>query len=98
MISTAPCVTARRGEEYVIFSWREIVRCICTTCVFLVGNRARNGVAIVVGFKNLFTLGTCFQLFHSIRICDRSAPFLVNCLKKLSWQQRQAEFNLFAYK
>ena len=35
---------------------------------FLVGNRAGNDVAIVVAFKNLFTLGTCFQLFHSIRI------------------------------
>lgn len=27
-------VSARRGEEYVIFSFREIVRCICTTHVF----------------------------------------------------------------
>ena len=35
---------------------------------FLAGNRAGNGVAIVVAFKNLFTLGTCFQLFHSKRI------------------------------
>ena len=38
------------------------------TAFSLVGNRARNGVAIVVAFKNLFTLGTCFQLFHSKRI------------------------------
>ena len=44
---------------------------------FLAGNHARNGVRIVVAFKNLFTLGTCFQVFHSIRICDRSAQFLV---------------------
>ena len=28
---------------------------------FLVGNRARNGVAIVVAFKTLFTLGSCFR-------------------------------------
>ena len=27
---------------------------------YLAGNRARNGVTIVVAFKNLFTLGTCF--------------------------------------
>ena len=35
---------------------------------FLAGNRARNGVAIVVALKNLFTLGTCFHLFHGVRI------------------------------
>ena len=35
---------------------------------FLAGNGARNGVANVVAFKNLFTFGTCFQLFHSMRI------------------------------
>ena len=29
---------------------------------FLAGNRTRNGVATVVAFKNLFILGTCFQL------------------------------------
>ena len=29
---------------------------------FLAGNRARNGVAKVVAFKNLFTLETCFQV------------------------------------
>ena len=29
--------SARLGEEYVIFSWREIVRCICATRVFLGG-------------------------------------------------------------
>ena len=27
-------VSARRGEEYDVFSWREIVRCICATRVF----------------------------------------------------------------
>ena len=35
---------------------------------FLVGNRARTFVAIVVAFKNLFTLGTCFQVFYSVSI------------------------------
>ena len=30
-------VSARRGKEYVIFSWREIVRCNCATGVFLGG-------------------------------------------------------------
>ena len=30
---------------------------------FLAGSRARNGVANVVAFKNLFTLETCFQVF-----------------------------------
>ena len=36
--------------------------------IYLRGNRERNGMAIVVAFKNLFTLGTCFQLFHGIMI------------------------------
>ena len=36
--------------------------------IYLVGNRARNGMAIVVAFKNLFTLGTGLQLLHSIMI------------------------------
>ena len=36
--------------------------------IFLVGNRVRNGAAIFVKFKNLFTLQTSFQVFHSIRI------------------------------
>ena len=31
--------------------------------LFLAGNRARNGVANVITFKNLFTLETCFQVF-----------------------------------
>ena len=35
---------------------------------FLVGNSASNFVAIVVAFKNLFTLGTCCQVFYSISI------------------------------
>ena len=38
------------------------------TAFFLAGNRTRNGVTTVVAFKNLFILGTCFQLFHSKRI------------------------------
>ena len=34
--------------------------------IFLTGNMqpARNGVGIVVAFTNVFTLGTCFQVFH----------------------------------
>ena len=36
--------------------------------IFLAGNHARNGAAIFVKFKNLFTLQTSFQVFHSIRI------------------------------
>ena len=36
--------------------------------MFLAGNRVRNGAAIFVKFKNLFTLQTSFQVFHSIRI------------------------------
>ena len=35
---------------------------------FLVANRARTFVAIVVALKNLFTLGTCFQVFYSVTI------------------------------
>ena len=35
---------------------------------FLAGNRTTNGMAIFVEFKNLFTLQTSFQVFHSIRI------------------------------
>ena len=31
---------------------------------FLVGNRAINGVANVIVFKNVFTLETCFQVFY----------------------------------
>ena len=41
---------------------------LCKTAFFLAANHARNGVAIVVAFKNVFTLGTFFQVFHSIRI------------------------------
>ena len=37
------------------------MRCNCATCVFLGRNRAGNGVAIVVAFKTLFTLGSCFR-------------------------------------
>ena len=63
-----------RGEGKVItcqlcrgwtmfFFLREIVRCICATAFFLAGNRTRNGVAIFVEFKNLFTLQTSFKYF-----------------------------------
>ena len=47
---------------------------------FLAGNRSRNGVANVIAFKNLFTL---FSSILNIRICDRSAQFLVNCFEKI---------------
>ena len=71
------------GEEYVIFSWREIVRCICS-------NHARNGVAIVVTFKNLFTLGTISQLKDFVGfVTVRSASKLF--AKKLLWQQTTAD-------
>ena len=58
-------VSARRGEEYVIFSWRKIVRRISVQPeFFLAGNRARNDVAVVTSLL----MGACFQLFHSIMI------------------------------
>ena len=48
------------GKEYVIFSWREIVQCICTTRVFL-GRKSRKKlhgycrcVQKLVCFRNLF--------------------------------------------
>ena len=52
--------------------------------IFLVGNCARNGEAIFVKFKNLFTLQTSSQVFHSIRIlwpwCSVSSKwFRKNC-------------------
>ena len=52
------------GGANVTFSWWEILRCIClcNPRIFLAENRARNGVVIVVAFKNLFTLGTFFQV------------------------------------
>ena len=34
---------------------------------FLVGNSASSFLAIVVAFKNLFTLGNCFQVFAAER-------------------------------
>ena len=34
--------------------------------IFMTGNHARNDVGIVVRFKNLFTLGTCFQVFFTM--------------------------------
>ena len=57
-------VSARGGVgEYVIFYWRENVRCIGANRVYLAGNHARNGVAIVVAFKSLFTLGIIIHAF-----------------------------------
>ena len=54
---------------------------------FLVGNRARNGVANVIAFKNLFSS------ILSRRICDRSAQFLVNCLEKIFMATNKSGFN-----
>ena len=39
--------------------------------IFTMGNHARNGVGIVVRFKNLFTLGTCFQVFYTMVLVSR---------------------------
>ena len=55
--------------------------------IFLAGNCARNGEAIFVKFKNLFTLQTSSQVFHSIRIlwpwCSVSSKwFRKNCYHK----------------
>ena len=68
-------VSARR-EEYVIY-------------IYLAGNRARNGMAIIVAFKIILyviiiiiTLGTGFQLFHSIMIL---------------WPYWSVSFNYFIY-
>ena len=64
-------VSARRGVGYVIFSWQEIVQ-------------ENYGKATFVKFKNLFTLQTSSQVFHSIRIlwlwCSVSSKwFRKNC-------------------
>ena len=32
----------------------------------LAGNHARNGKGLTVSFRNMFTLGTCFQVFRTI--------------------------------
>ena len=46
---------------------------------FLVGNRVRNGVAIVVRFKTCVLWELVFNYFIAYGFCDRSAQFLVNC-------------------
>ena len=60
-------------------------------------------VAIVVTFKNLFTLGTCFQVFYSISILwlhmANNAQSLVNYLEKIVMATNSRVwhgFNLFA--
>ena len=53
-------VSARRGEEYVIFYWRKIVRGICATRVFLAGNRARNGVTLSSRSKTCLPFGNLY--------------------------------------
>ena len=49
-------MSSRWGKGYVIFSWREMCNCVFS----LRENHSRNGVGIVVAFKNVYTLGTCF--------------------------------------
>ena len=71
-------VSARRGEEYVLnrgmylwnssFSWREIVQEMAWP-----SRRVQKRVY----FRNLFS-----SIF-TMRICDRSPQFLVNCFEKI---------------
>jgi len=60
-------VSARWGEEYVIFSLREIMQWICATPCFSWWEIMQE-IVTIVAFKNLFTLGTYYYVFHSIRI------------------------------
>ena len=68
-VAYARTLFARRGREEspVTPSRGEVCYKSCDAFVqpvlFLAGNRARNGVANVITFKNLFTLETCFQVF-----------------------------------
>ena len=68
------------GGECYIFLVGNLAMHLCNPRIFLAENRARNGVVIVVAFKNLFTLGTCFQVVFKYFIAqgfsDRSAQFL----------------------
>ena len=50
------------GGECYIFLVGNLAMHLCNPRIFLAENRARNGVVIVVAFKNLFTLGTFFQV------------------------------------
>ena len=72
------------GEEYVIFSWREIFRCICAARVFL-GGKSRKKWS-----RSNSCLPLVFSYFLAERFCDRRKNFL--------WQQTIAEFKLLAYK
>ena len=65
------------------------MRCICATSVFLAGNSERNGVGIVVVFKNLFTLQTFKYFKHND--FDRSPQFLVHCFEKIVLQKTIAD-------
>ena len=77
-------VSAPLGEEYVInramhlcnprFSWREIAQ---------EWRGQRHRVQKLVYFRNLFSS------ILSIRICDRSPQFLVNCFKKNCYVSKQ---------
>ena len=53
---------------------------------------ARNGVANVIAFKKIVYFRDLFSSILSIRICDRSAQFLVNCFENIVMQQTIADF------
>ena len=55
---------------------------------FLAGNRARNGVA-----KSSRSKTCLFSSILSIRICDRSAQFPVNCFEKIFMATNNSGFN-----
>ena len=59
-------MSARRREEYVIVSWPEIVRCICTTRIFLGGKSRKTWRGRCRCVQKLVYY--CSQLVHSIRI------------------------------
>ena len=72
-------VSARRGEEYVI---NRPMYLFVQPAFSSAGNRARNGVA-----KSSRSKTCLFSSILSMRICDRSAQFPVNCFEKFLWQQ-----------
>ena len=53
-------VSARQGRSMLYFLGGKSCDAFVQLAFFLAGNRARNCVVIVVAFKNLFALGTCF--------------------------------------
>ena len=85
-------MSACRGEKYVInhsmhlcnprFSWREIAQ-------KWRGQRRR--------IQKLVYLRNFFPSILSIRICDRSAQFLVNCSEKNSYGNKQKRIQNSTY-